>query len=45
MNIYQQSLTFENDIVTVCDHDLQHEHADFAQMWLDNIQAQGFLNS
>lgn len=44
MGIYQESLVFENDIVTVCKHDLQHEHADFAEIWLSNIEAQRFLN-
>ncbi len=43
MGIYQQSITFHNDMLQSCDGTLQHEHAEFADLWLSNIEAQGFL--
>ncbi|HVW98679.1 MAG TPA: hypothetical protein VHA56_22115 [Mucilaginibacter sp.] len=43
MGIYQQSITFLNGMLQNCDDTLQHEHAAFADLWLSNIEAQGFL--
>ena len=44
MGIDEESLTFnENGVVKSCDHDMQHEHAEFANQWLANIWQQGFL--
>lgn len=45
MGIDDESIAFnENGIVKNCDDDMQHEHAEFAEIWLTNIAQQGFLN-
>ncbi|MBD1362989.1 hypothetical protein IDJ77_04125 [Mucilaginibacter sp. ZT4R22] len=45
MGIYEESLTFKNEIVKEYDVYLQQQHADFANQWLQSIVQQGFLKS
>ncbi|MCJ8208127.1 hypothetical protein MUY27_00310 [Mucilaginibacter sp. RS28] len=41
--IYQQSIRFSANAIERVDEPLQKQHRDFAQTWLANIEAQGFL--
>ncbi|WP_443940027.1 DUF6908 domain-containing protein [Pedobacter sp. MW01-1-1] len=41
MGIDEESIRFENG-TSYPDHELQEEHADFADIWLGNIKDQGF---
>lgn len=46
MGIDDESISFnENDVIKKCNDDMQHEHAEFAELWLKNIGQQGFLNN
>lgn len=41
--IYQASISFTDDKAALEDSEQQKDHCDFAEMWLRNIEAQGFL--
>ena len=43
LGIYEESMTFKNNVVDHCDSSLQLQHVIFANQWLQNIQEQGFL--
>jgi len=45
MGIDEESLTFnENAVISKCDNEMQHEHIEFAELWLTNIWQQRFLD-
>ena len=43
MGIYEESITFNKNVVLHCDNSLQLQHVIFAGQWLQNIERQGFL--
>jgi len=45
MGINEESLSFnDNGVIIKCDDGMQQKHAEFAGIWLTNIQQQGFLD-
>ena len=45
LGIYQESIEFSNQIMGKIHTEMQADHAEFADIWLDNIKLQGFLKS
>ncbi|NVM65042.1 hypothetical protein FHW88_003346 [Mucilaginibacter sp. SG538B] len=45
LGIYQVSITFYCGVVEHCDEQMQNDHTVFAEGWLKNILAQGFIQA
>lgn len=43
LGIYEESMTFKDNVVNHRDSNMQMQHVIFANQWLKNIEAQGFL--
>ena len=43
LGIYEESMTFKNNVVDYCNNELQLQQVIFANQWLQNIRLQGFL--
>ena len=45
MGIYEESVRMENAKLTEFNRNMQKDHTEFANMWLSNIEEQGFLTA
>lgn len=43
LGYYEQSIVFDNGIMKKCEDELQHGQVEFAEIWLENIREQKFL--